>query len=109
MWTRFRRLFARSKVLGSLLGDVVFETPPLRGQSSHSIFQWRVKKSVDEKTLLLSLKLVPDGYAGPEGSPRNYISFDLATAEQIRADLDACISKARQLADSGFLLDTGAQ
>jgi hypothetical protein len=102
MWTPFRRLFARSKVLNSLLGDVVFQTPPSRGQSSHSIFQWRVKRSLDEKSLLISLKLLPDGAAGPEGSPRNYISFDLATAEQIRADLDACISKARQLADKKF-------
>src|SRR5262249_1199000 len=97
MWTPFRRLFARSKLLGSLLGDVVFETPPLKGQSSRSIFQWRVKKTLDDKSLLISLKLVPDGYAGSDGSPNNYISFDLATAEQIRADLDACISKARQL------------
>jgi hypothetical protein len=102
MWTPFRRLFARSKVLGSLLGDVVFETPPLKGQSSHSIFQWRVKKSLDEKSILISLKLIPDGYAGPEGSPRNYINFDLATAEQIKADLDICIRKARQLTEQEF-------
>jgi hypothetical protein len=98
MWAPFRRLFANSKLLGSLLGDVVFETAPVRGQSSHSTFQWRVKTSVDEKSLFISLKLVPDGYAGSEGSPKNYISFDLSTAEQIRADLDVCIRKARQLA-----------
>jgi hypothetical protein len=37
----------------------------------------------------------PDGYAGPEGSPTNYISFDLATALKIRSDLDECIKIAR--------------
>jgi len=98
MWTLFRKFFAKSKTLGSLLGDVLFETPPLKGQSSHSAFQWRVKKSLDEKSFYVSLKLIPDGYAGSEGSPTNYINFDLATAQQIKADLDDCIAMARQLA-----------
>jgi hypothetical protein len=98
MWAPFRKFLAKSKTLGSLLGDVPFETPPLKGQSSHSVFQWRVKKNLDEKSLYVSLKLVPDGYAGPEGSPTNYINFDLATARQIKADLDDCIAMARRLA-----------
>ncbi len=98
MWTLFRKFLAQSKTLGSLLGDVLFETPPLKGQSSHSAFQWRVKKSLDEKSFYVSLKLIPDGYAGPTGSPTNYINFDLATAQQIKADLDDCIAMARQLA-----------
>jgi hypothetical protein len=101
MWTPFKKLFARSKLLSSLFGDVVFETPSLRGQSSHSVFQWRVKKNLDEKSIFVSLKLIPDGYAGPEGSPTNYINFDIATAEQVRENLDACIVRARQLAVSG--------
>jgi hypothetical protein len=97
MWAPFRKLFARSKMFSSLLGDVVFETPPLSGQSSHSVFQWRVKQGLDEKSIFISLKVIPDGSIGAEGSPRNYISFDLATAERIKADLDACIRKAREL------------
>ncbi len=101
MWAPFRKFLAGSKTLGSLLGDVLFETPPLQGQSSHSTFQWRVKKSLDEKSFYVSLKLIPDGYAGPEGSPTNYINFDLATALQVKADLDDCISMARQLAAQG--------
>lgn len=56
------------------------------------------EKSLDEKSFYVSLKLIPDGYAGPEGSPTNYINFDLATALQVKADLDDCISMARQLA-----------
>jgi hypothetical protein len=98
MWAPFRKFLAKSKTLGSLLGDVLFETPPLKGQLSHSTFQWRVKKSLDEKSFYVSLKLIPDGYAGPEGSPTNYINFDLATAQQIKANLEDCIAVARQLA-----------
>jgi hypothetical protein len=42
----------------------------------------------------------PDGYMGPEGSPTNYISFDIATAQQIRADIDECIAAARHFSAS---------
>jgi hypothetical protein len=101
MWAPLKKLLAKSKSLGPLLGDDVFELPPLKGQSSHSIFQWRVKKSLDEKSFFVSLKLVPDGYAGPEESPSNYINFDLATALQIKADLENCIIVARRLAAQG--------
>lgn len=94
MWSPLKKVLARSKSLGSLLGDVLFETPPLQGQSSHSLFQWRVKESLDEQSLFVSLRLVPDGYAGSQGSPTNYINFDLATALQIREDLDRCIARA---------------
>jgi hypothetical protein len=99
MWAPIKNLLSKSKTLGSLLGDIVFETPPLKGQSSHSIFQWQVKKGLDGKSLYVCVKLRPDGYAGPEGSPMNYSSFDLATALQIRADLDECIGIARHFAE----------
>jgi hypothetical protein len=36
-----------------------------------------------------------DGSIGSEGSPTNYISFDLATALQVRADIDQCIAIIR--------------
>ena len=98
MWAPFKKLFAKSKSLRVLFGEVVFETPTLQGQSSRSVFQWRLKKSLDDRSIVVSLKLVPDGYAGPEGLPTNYIDFDLATAEKIRTNLDACIAAARQLA-----------
>jgi hypothetical protein len=101
MWAPFKKILARSKTFGSLFGDVLFETPPLKGQSPNSVFQWRVKQSLDEKSLFVSLKMIPDGYAGAEGSPTNYINFDLATAQQIKADLDDCIAMARQLAVQG--------
>lgn len=102
MWGPFRKLLSKSPLLGGLFGDVLHETPALRGQSSHSVFQWRVKKSLDETTLLVSLRLIPDGYAGAEGSPTNYINFDLATARQIKRDLEECITVASQLASRGL-------
>jgi hypothetical protein len=98
MWAPIKKLLAKSKTFGTLFGDVLFETPPLKGQSSHSTFQWQVKKSLDEKSFYVALKLIPDAYAGPEGSPTNYASFDIATALQIRSDLDECISFARHFA-----------
>jgi hypothetical protein len=97
MWRQLERLLARSRTLSSALGDVVFETPPLRGQSRHSLFQWRLKKGLDGTSLFVAFKLLPDTYAGPEGTPTNYISFDIATAERLRADLDLCIDEYHRL------------
>ncbi len=33
----------------------------------------------------------PDAYAGAEGSPTNYMMFDIETAERIKLSLDQCI------------------
>ncbi len=97
MWSRIKSLLSKSKSLNSLLGDVIYEAHAVQGQTSHSLFQWRVKRTIDGQSILIGLKLLPDGYAGPEGSPTNYISFDLPTAMQIRADLDECIHRAREM------------
>jgi hypothetical protein len=32
-----------------------------------------------------------DAYAGAEGSPTNYMNFDIATAKLLKSDLDQCI------------------
>jgi hypothetical protein len=95
MWAPIRKLLARSQRFGALFGDVLFETKPLKGQGSHSAFLWQVKRSLDGNSFYVSVKLVPDAYAGPEGAPTTYTHFDLATALQIRADLDECIAIAR--------------
>jgi hypothetical protein len=97
MWGPLRKILARSKSLGATLGEVICETPPTKGVSSHSLFQWRVKKGLDPTSFFIALKLRADAYAGAEGSPTNYISFDIKTAEQIRADLDRCIAEYRRL------------
>ena len=47
MWTFLGKIFARSKTLNAALGDVVFETPEVRGQYSGSFLQWRVKRGVN--------------------------------------------------------------
>ncbi|MBR0828067.1 hypothetical protein JQ596_21260 [Bradyrhizobium manausense] len=101
MWASIRRLLARTKSLEVLFGDVLFESQPVRGQSSHSNFQWQVKRGLDEKSYYVCVKMKPDGYAGPEGSPTNYISFDLATALKLRADIDECIALAHSYAKAG--------
>jgi hypothetical protein len=95
MWAPLKKLFMKSKNFGALFGDVLFETTPVKGQGSHSAFHLQVKRGLDEKTFYVSIKMKADGYMGPEGSPTNYISFDIATAQQIRADIDECIAVAR--------------
>lgn len=95
MWGPLRRLFARSDSLRALFGDVVFESEAVRGQLTNSQFQWQVKRGLDEKSYYVCVKMKPDGYAGPEGSPTNYINFDLPTALKIRADIDECIAIVR--------------
>jgi hypothetical protein len=95
MWGPLRRLFARSDSLRALFGDVVFESETVCGQVASSQFQWQVKRGLDEKSYYVCVKMKPDGYAGPEGSPTNYINFDLPTALKIRADIDECIAIVR--------------
>jgi len=38
----------------------------------------------------------PDSYAGPEGSVKNYINFDVDTAIRLRDSLNECIEFARK-------------
>ncbi|MGO4388411.1 hypothetical protein AB4Y85_12820 [Microvirga sp. 2YAF29] len=97
MWKPIREFFAKSGAIGSLLGEILYETEPLQGQVSTSLFQWRVKKGLDDASYFVGVKMLPDGYAGAEGSPNNYINFDLETAERIRAGLEACIAECRRL------------
>jgi hypothetical protein len=101
MWSVFKKILARSKSLNVLLGDVAFTTPRERGISKHSFFEWYVKKPVDGEGLYVSAKLIADGFAGPEGSPTNYVSFELDAAIRLRDNLNDCIeivtrSTARQ-------------
>jgi hypothetical protein len=98
MWAPLKKLLARSTSFKALLGDILFESEPVKGQSSHSIFQCQVKRGLDEKSYFVCIKMKPDGYAGPEGSPTNYISFDVATALKIRSDIDECIEIALHFA-----------
>ena len=97
MWVAFKKLFSKSKNFRALFGDVLFQTNPVQGQNGHSTFQWQVKKGLDQQSFYIGVKMIADGYMGPEGSPTNYISFDLTTAEQIKAGIDECIAVARQL------------
>ena len=98
MWPLVKGLLTRIGLLNASLGNVLFETPPVRDRSVHSYFQWRVKKGWDNSSLFIALKVRADAEYGIVGATTDYLSFDLATAEQIRADLDRCISEYRRLA-----------
>jgi hypothetical protein len=99
MWNFVKKSLAQSNILNQALGDVVFGTSEIKGASSHSFFQWRIKRSVDGGQHFVALRMRPDTYAGAEGGPTNYMSFDIEAAKQLRADLDRCISECSRLHD----------
>jgi hypothetical protein len=61
-------------------GAVVFEAPEIQGASTHSFFQGRVRKSMKRHFYVVALRMVPDAYDGAEGSPTNYMHFDIESA-----------------------------
>jgi hypothetical protein len=96
MWAFFGKLLSGSKTLNALLGEVVFITPPEQGASNHSFFMWRVKQSADKSRTYIGVEMKADGYVGAEGSPTNYIQFDLDAAIRLRDNLNDCIDFVRQ-------------
>ena len=86
--------------MNALLGEVVYETPPNSGSLNHFLLKWRVKRSIDRHEIYIGLSMRPDGYAGAEGSPTNYMNFRLVAATSLRDSLDECIAVARQHLDS---------
>lgn len=99
MWAPLRKLFGLSRVLHASLGEVVLETSAVTGQKATSLLQWRVKRGLDGKSYYVGLKILPDASTGGESVPKNYINFDLETAEKLRTDLDRCIAECRQLTE----------
>jgi len=97
MWAFLRNIVARSKILNAALGDVVFETPEVSGQYQRSFLQWRVKRDAEGSHYYVGLRMLPDTYAGPEGSPTNYINFDIESAQRLRFHLDSCIAEYYRL------------
>lgn len=97
-WTFAKQVFAKSSLFNQIFGEVVFETPEVKGASSHSFLQWRVKKGVNGEQYFVALRMRPDAYAGSEGSPTNYMSFDIETAVSLKSHLEKCISEYHRLA-----------
>jgi hypothetical protein len=97
MWAIFRKAFAGSKRFGATFGDVVFQTPEVRGQASRAFLQWRVKRDPGGDRHFIGLKMLADAYVGPEGSPTNYINFDIERAQRLRFHLSRCIDEYYKL------------
>ena len=95
MWAFAKKLLAKSNTMNALLRDVVFKPPPVGGSVSHSFLEWRVKRSIDQRDVYIGLSMKPDGYAGAEGSPTNYMNFSLEAATRLRDNLNECIAVAR--------------
>jgi hypothetical protein len=107
MLSSLRSLLAQLGIFNTSLGDVLFETPSVKGRSAHSCLQWRVKKGWDNSSLFITLKVRPDAEFGLAGAMADYLSFDLTTAEQIKADLDRCITEYRRIARTGLAPQAG--
>ena len=97
MWTFLRKILARSRLFNAALGDVVYKTLEVGGQNSHSFLEWRVKRDLEGDALFIGLRMIPDTYVGPEGSPTNYMNFDIESAQLIRDHLDMCIMEYNRL------------
>jgi len=97
MWTFLKKYLARSRNLNAALGDVMFETSEVAGQNPRSFIQWRVKKAVDDDRYFVGLRMLPDAYIGREGSPTNYMNFDIESAQRLRFNLDRCIDEYYRL------------
>src|SRR5579871_2243800 len=95
MWSLLGNLLSRSKTLNALFGDVVFTTPREQGAYARSFFEWRVKRSIDNKHLYIAVLMKHDGAVGTRGSMTNYINFDLEAAVRLRDNLNDCIEFAR--------------
>ena len=76
MWLSLKGLLAQLNIFNASLGDVLFETPPVKGRSAHSYFQWRVKKGLDNSSLFITLKVRADAGYGLAGATTDYLSFD---------------------------------
>lgn len=96
MWALLEKLVSKSKSLNSSLGEVVYITKREHGVLSHSFFEWRVKSTFDGSQIYVGVAMRPDAYAGAEGSPTNYMNFDLDTAVRLRDSLNECIEFARR-------------
>jgi len=94
MWRTVRKLLSLWwQPLRAALGDVIFETQPIEGQTHLSTLQWRIKQDLETGGLYVSLKVVPDYYAGSDGRTQNYIDFTLDQALEVQKTLALCIAK----------------
>jgi hypothetical protein len=93
MWKKLKQALGRFDTVNSMMGEVVFETPEVSGQAPLSSFNWRLKEGLDDQSYYISATMRPDASVEALGSERSYISFDIASAERLRADLDACIAE----------------
>ena len=97
MWAFLRQTLAKSKTFNASLGDVVYKTPEVSGQNSHSFLEWRVKRDLEGDAFFIGLRMIPDAYIGPTGSPTNYMNFDIESAQRVRDHLDMCITEYNRL------------
>lgn len=103
MWSMARKLIAKWTPLGNAVAEVVYEAPEMGGQHPNSLLQWRVKRRADTEQLLISLKVIPDYFGGPDGGVRNYIDFKPTEIERLTAGLQLCLAECKRLQDASVV------
>lgn len=93
----FKKLLSKSKTLNSTIGKVVYDTPKILGQISSAYIQVRLMEKLNHGDYVIGIKFKPDMYAGPDGSPTNYLNLDIEKAKQLSEHLDRCISRYERL------------
>lgn len=106
MWSIAKRLISRWTPLGDAVADVIFEAPPINGQNRNSLLQWRVKRRVDSGRMLISLKLIPDYFGGPDGAVRNYIDFKPEEIEHVTKGLALCLAECERIRNASIASPT---
>jgi hypothetical protein len=104
MWGSLRNILSRSKLLNSLVGDIILETSTVHGQLSRSLLQWRLKKGLEENKFFFSeinTSFFYKVYLGVTSTTNAYIELDITQAIQCRASLDECIAEYNRLAAGG--------
>jgi hypothetical protein len=95
-WTKVRKFIVDLFPDTNGTAQVVYETPPLRGQED-SRFEWRLKRRADG-FFLISLKLIPDYSVEQDGfPPEHHIDFAPEDVNQIKAALDACLAEYERI------------
>ncbi|MEM9633297.1 MAG: hypothetical protein AAGA50_18345 [Pseudomonadota bacterium] len=93
----FKKFLSKFATLNTSMGEVVHETPKISGEVSNAYIQVRLKEKLSEDEYVVGIKFKPDMYAGPEGSPTNYLNLNIEKAKRLKKNLEICIERHEEL------------
>lgn len=97
MLSSIKRFLSRFPTLQAAVGDVLFETAPIRGRTSVGELSLRIKKDARGQHYI-GVKMRPDYGYGGEGSQTGFINFDIQSAQRLKLDLEETLQRLAELA-----------